>query len=80
MEKQFKEFIKTKSRCLPQKKPPHIPYTFLGKITSSAPVNFVATEFLKIDTYSRVHKHMLVMINFFQRYKDMLHETNLLEL
>ena len=79
MEKQFKEFIKTKSRCLPQKKP-HVPYTFLGKITSSAPVNFVVREFLKIDTYSRVYKHMLVMINFFQWYKDMLHETNLLEL
>ena len=66
--KDFKEFINTKSHCLSQKKPGNIQYESLCKTTSSAQMNLIATDFLKVDRYSRGYEHILVMVELFARY------------
>ena len=68
MEKDIKEFINTRCQCLSQKKPFHVLYTPLGTITSSAPMNLIAIDFLKVDKCSGGYEYILVIVDHFTRY------------
>ena len=79
-EKDFKEFIINKCHCLSQKNPQHILYAPLGTITSSAPINLIATNFLKFDWYSGGYEHLLIMVDLFKRHaQGHVHDRNLPE-
>ena len=68
MEKDIKKFINTKCQSLLQKKPHHVPRAPLGTITSSAPMNLIAIDFLKVDKCSGGYEYILVIVDHFTRY------------
>ena len=68
MKKDIKEFINTRYQCLSQKKLHHVPYAPLGTITSSAPMNLIAIDFLKVDKCSGGYEYILVIVDHFTRY------------
>ena len=52
MEKDIKELINAKFHCLSQKQSRQVPYAALGTTTSSAPMNLIVIDFLKVDRCS----------------------------
>ena len=48
-------------------KPHHVPHTPLGTITLSAPINLIATDFLKFDKCLGGNEYILVIVDHFLR-------------
>ena len=67
-EKNIKQFTNTRCQCLSQKKPRHFPYAPLGTMTSGAPMNLIAIDFLKVDKCSGGYEYILMIVDHFTRY------------
>lgn len=68
IEKDIKGLINTRYHRFSQKKPRHVPYAPLRITTSSAPMNIIATDFLKVDKCSGGYEYISVIVDHFTRY------------
>ena len=65
MEREIKEYITTECQCMSRKRPRVIQHAPLGTITSSAPMDIIAFDFLKVDRCSGRYEYILVIVNHF---------------
>lgn len=68
IEKDIKGLINTRCYRFSQKKQRHVPYAPLRTITSSAPMNIIATDFLKVDKCSGGYEYISVIVDHFTKY------------